>query len=187
MPVFADGMIQENQLSDEEYVIYRTKNSQKQDAATAKAWMITAKTLFPRNFSVQVGLFILDSWKVETLIQSGHDLHISDCCFSRSLKHTLLRSLQTTLKRLLDTFLACKLTCLIYIKLWTNNTCICFRFFDFPNEAELWEEVQGITAALQSDEASLALQFHRDLFSHMLTGNKIKDFCHFVMKMLLIK
>jgi integrator complex subunit 10 len=49
--------MQENQLSDEEYVIYRTKSSQKLDAATAKAWMITAKTLFPRNFAVQVWLF----------------------------------------------------------------------------------------------------------------------------------
>lgn len=55
-PVFVvdGGTVQENQLSDEEYVIYRTKNSQKQDAATARAWMITAKTLFPRNFAVQV-------------------------------------------------------------------------------------------------------------------------------------
>lgn len=52
--VFIEGIMQENQLSDEEYVIYRTKNSQKQDAATARAWMITAKTLFPRNFAVQV-------------------------------------------------------------------------------------------------------------------------------------
>ena len=46
--------MQENQLSDEEYVIYRTKSSQKLDSATAKSWMITAKTLFPRNFAVQV-------------------------------------------------------------------------------------------------------------------------------------
>ncbi|XP_057364764.1 uncharacterized protein LOC130685484 [Daphnia carinata] len=46
--------MQENQLSDEEYVIYRTKNSHKHDLATAKAWMITAKTLFARNFAVQL-------------------------------------------------------------------------------------------------------------------------------------
>lgn len=49
--------MQENQLSDEEYVIYRTKSSQKLDSATAKSWMITAKTLFPRNFAVQVLTF----------------------------------------------------------------------------------------------------------------------------------
>lgn len=45
---------QENQLTDEEYVIYRAKVSQKHDEYSAKAWMITAKTLFPRNFAVQV-------------------------------------------------------------------------------------------------------------------------------------
>ena len=55
-PVFVDGTVQENQLTDEDYVIYRTKNSYKQDPSTAKAWMITAKTLFPRNFAVQVRL-----------------------------------------------------------------------------------------------------------------------------------
>lgn len=49
-----DGAVQENQLSDEDYVIHRAKCSQKLDDATAKAWMITAKTLFPRNFAVQV-------------------------------------------------------------------------------------------------------------------------------------
>ena len=47
---------QENQLSDEEYVIYRAKVSQKHDVYSAKSWMITAKTLFPRNFAVQVSL-----------------------------------------------------------------------------------------------------------------------------------
>lgn len=44
------------------------------------------------------------------------------------------------------------------------------RFFDFPNEAELWEEVQQITGALQNDDTNIFSQFHRDLFSHMLTG-----------------
>lgn len=45
------------------------------------------------------------------------------------------------------------------------------RFFDFPNEADLWEEAQQITKALQNDETSdKVLQFHRDLFSHMLIG-----------------
>ena len=53
----ATNSIQENQLlhlSDEEYVIYRAKTNQKNDLFSCKAWMITAKTLFPRNFSVQV-------------------------------------------------------------------------------------------------------------------------------------
>ncbi|XP_022904242.2 integrator complex subunit 10 [Onthophagus taurus] len=40
-------------LSDEEYVIQRAKTAFKTDPITAKAWMITAKTLYPNNFGVQ--------------------------------------------------------------------------------------------------------------------------------------
>ena len=52
--VSPDNTVQENLLTDEEYVIYRAKISQKNDPSSSKAWAITAKTLFPRNFSVQV-------------------------------------------------------------------------------------------------------------------------------------
>lgn len=41
-------------VSDEEYVIQRAKRALKLDPIAAKAWMITAKTLYPNNFSVQV-------------------------------------------------------------------------------------------------------------------------------------
>lgn len=44
----------ENALSDEEYVIFRTKAAHRVSADYAKSWMILAKTLFPRNFDVQV-------------------------------------------------------------------------------------------------------------------------------------
>lgn len=42
------------EISDEEYVIERAKNAFKNNPAAAKAWMITAKTLYPNNFGVQV-------------------------------------------------------------------------------------------------------------------------------------
>lgn len=41
-------------LSDEEYVVQSAKNALKVDPVAAKAWMITAKTLYPHNFAVQV-------------------------------------------------------------------------------------------------------------------------------------
>jgi integrator complex subunit 10 len=41
-------------ISDEEYVIQRAKSALKTDPLSAKAWMITAKTLYPNNFGVQV-------------------------------------------------------------------------------------------------------------------------------------
>ena len=41
-------------LSDEDYLVLRAKDALKIDPFAAKAWMITAKTLFPNNFAVQV-------------------------------------------------------------------------------------------------------------------------------------
>jgi integrator complex subunit 10 len=41
-------------ISDEDYLVLRAKNCLKSDPFAAKAWMITAKTLFPDNFAVQV-------------------------------------------------------------------------------------------------------------------------------------
>lgn len=41
-------------LSDEEYLIFRAKEQQKQDPCAAKCWMITAQALFPKNFGIQV-------------------------------------------------------------------------------------------------------------------------------------
>lgn len=43
----------EHTLSSEEYVIHRAKLALKDDPLSAKAWMITAKTLYPNNFGVQ--------------------------------------------------------------------------------------------------------------------------------------
>lgn len=41
-------------ISDEEYVIQRAKMDLEKNPLSAKAWMITAKTLYPNNFGVQV-------------------------------------------------------------------------------------------------------------------------------------
>lgn len=43
-------------ISDEEYVIQRARTAFKTNPFAAKAWMITAKTLYPNNFGVQVWL-----------------------------------------------------------------------------------------------------------------------------------
>ncbi|KAF5298601.1 hypothetical protein FQR65_LT09696 [Abscondita terminalis] len=52
-------------LSDEEYVVERAKRALKIDPVAAKAWMITAKTLYPNNFSVQ-----FEAYKIEK--EAGH-------------------------------------------------------------------------------------------------------------------
>jgi integrator complex subunit 10 len=52
-------------VSDEEYLVLRAKDALKSDPYAAKAWMITAKTLFPNNFAVQVRtVYILRPYKV---------------------------------------------------------------------------------------------------------------------------
>ncbi|XP_060526875.1 integrator complex subunit 10 [Cylas formicarius] len=46
--------------SDEEYVIQRAKDALKIDPYAAKAWMLTAKTLYPNNFSVQFEAYFIE-------------------------------------------------------------------------------------------------------------------------------
>lgn len=52
-------------ISDEDYVIGRAKSLLNVDPIAAKAWMITAKTLYPNNFSVQ-----FEAYQIEK--RSGH-------------------------------------------------------------------------------------------------------------------
>jgi integrator complex subunit 10 len=44
----------EVEVSDEDYLVNRAKDELKRDPSAARAWMLTAKSLFPNNFSVQV-------------------------------------------------------------------------------------------------------------------------------------
>ncbi|KAI4457965.1 hypothetical protein MML48_7g00019179 [Holotrichia oblita] len=61
-------------LSDEEYVIQRAKIALTVDPVAAKAWMITAKTLYPNNFGVQ-----FEAYRIEKT--AGH-LKEAAKCFS---------------------------------------------------------------------------------------------------------
>lgn len=45
--------------ADELYVIEQVKKLKTNDLASAKSWIITAKTLYPNNFNVQVSKFYL--------------------------------------------------------------------------------------------------------------------------------
>lgn len=47
-------------LPDEDYVLQRAKLALKTDPLYAKAWMITAKCLYPDNFGVQVSLVLVN-------------------------------------------------------------------------------------------------------------------------------
>ena len=43
-----------SELSHEDWLVMRARGCAKTDHYAAKAWMITARTLFPRNFNIQV-------------------------------------------------------------------------------------------------------------------------------------
>ncbi|CAG9784434.1 unnamed protein product [Diatraea saccharalis] len=59
-------------LNDEDYIIMRAKEAQKQNLHYAKAWMLTAKTLFPTNFKIQ-----FEAYQMEK--QSGNVQEAAEC------------------------------------------------------------------------------------------------------------
>lgn len=63
-----------NTISDEEYLVLRAKDALKTDAFAAKAWMITAKTLFPNNFAVQ-----FEAYRIE---KTARNIKEAAKCFS---------------------------------------------------------------------------------------------------------
>ncbi|RZB38920.1 Glyco transf 22 domain containing protein [Asbolus verrucosus] len=59
-------------LSDEDYVIQRAKTALRTDPLSAKAWMITAKTLYPNNFGVQFEAYCIEK-------NAGHVKEAAKC------------------------------------------------------------------------------------------------------------
>ncbi|KAJ8939787.1 hypothetical protein NQ314_010991 [Rhamnusium bicolor] len=60
------------EISDEDYVIQRAKDALKVDPVSAKAWMITAKTLYPNNFGVQFEAYLIEK-------NAGHVKEAAKC------------------------------------------------------------------------------------------------------------
>lgn len=65
-------------LSDEDYIIEKAKDAQKTNIHSAKAWMLTAKTLFPTNFKIQFEAYLMEK-------QSGNVQEAAEC-FSSLIK-----------------------------------------------------------------------------------------------------
>ncbi|CAG9099274.1 unnamed protein product [Plutella xylostella] len=66
-------------LSDEDYIIMRAKEAQKNNINSAKAWMLTAKTLFPTDFKIQFEAYLMEkqSGNVQEAAESFSSLVIS--------------------------------------------------------------------------------------------------------------
>ncbi|CAH1104355.1 unnamed protein product [Psylliodes chrysocephalus] len=67
------------EISDEEYVIQRAKESFKNNPAAAKAWMITAKIMYPNNFGVQ-----FEAYQIEK--NAGHIKEAAKCFSDLTIK-----------------------------------------------------------------------------------------------------
>ncbi|OWR42425.1 integrator complex subunit 10 [Danaus plexippus] len=57
---------------DEDYIISRAKEAHKYNIYSAKAWMLTAKTLFPTNFKIQFEAYLMEK-------QSGNVQEAAEC------------------------------------------------------------------------------------------------------------
>ena len=56
MVMMAASSKDDDTISDEEWLVSRARMCIKSDPYAAKSWMITAKSLFPHNFTIQVRL-----------------------------------------------------------------------------------------------------------------------------------
>lgn len=73
-------------LSDEDYIITKAKEAQKYNMHAAKAWMLTAKTLFPTNFKIQFEAYLMEK-------QSGNVQEAAECFTSLMLSRQNLSDL----------------------------------------------------------------------------------------------
>lgn len=64
------------ELSDEEWLVSRARSCFKSDPWSAKAWMLTARTLFPTSFNIQVDPY----WALDKVLYPFFfHLSTSDC------------------------------------------------------------------------------------------------------------
>ncbi|XP_028043164.1 integrator complex subunit 10 [Bombyx mandarina] len=73
-------------LSDEDFIIAKAKDAQKSDIFAAKAWMLTAKTLFPTNFKIQFEAYLMEK-------QSGNVQEAAECFSSLMLSRQNMTAL----------------------------------------------------------------------------------------------
>jgi hypothetical protein len=72
--MYEDPVVNTDAMSNEQYLIYQAKLALKQgDPYASKSWMITARTMFPDNFSVQVRVPILSHYLFKPRLEQ-HDV-----------------------------------------------------------------------------------------------------------------
>lgn len=95
---------------DENYIISRAKEAQKHNIYSAKAWMLTAKTLFPANFKIQFEAYLMEK-------QSGNVQEAAECFSSLMISSQRMPELLTEISAIANA-------------LKTNEPCFLSQMFD---------------------------------------------------------
>lgn len=82
-------------LNDEDYILMRAKDAQKNNINSAKAWMLTAKTLFPTNFKIQFEAYLMEK-------QSGNIQEAAECFSSLVMSRQNLSDLIPEISAIAD-------------------------------------------------------------------------------------
>ncbi|KAM3964752.1 integrator complex subunit 10 [Aphomia sociella] len=103
----------ESGLSDEDYIITKAKEAQKYNIHSAKAWMLTAKTLFPSNFKIQFEAYLMEK-------QSGNVQEAAECFSSLMMSRQNLSDLLPEISAIAN---ALKSTDISFLSQMFDNIC----------------------------------------------------------------
>ncbi|XP_052827261.1 integrator complex subunit 10 [Octopus bimaculoides] len=156
------AVVNSDNFSDEEWLVQRAQSCIKTDTYAAKAWMITARSLFPKNFNIQGHSAVENHAKSDWSLvlpssmpaPSNHPNHASmenglPCYIGKqSLLQNILKLLQ-----------------------FDSSSVFKFcRFQNFPHEPNLWAELQSMLEAMQSDNVDSKSQLLTDIFAAVPTN-----------------
>uniref|UniRef100_A0A8C9L6Y3 Integrator complex subunit 10 n=1 Tax=Pavo cristatus TaxID=9049 RepID=A0A8C9L6Y3_PAVCR len=121
---------------DCEFLVKRARELVPGDLWAAKAWLITARSLYPADFNIQYEMYTIER-NAERTASAGrllYDMYVTQGGLS---SQEILRSF-----------------CILCLKFY-------YRFVNFPDQPAVWREISVITAALRNDSQDKQTQFLR--------------------------
>ncbi|NXJ06122.1 INT10 protein, partial [Odontophorus gujanensis] len=124
---------------DCEFLVKRARELVPGDLWAAKAWLITARSLYPADFNIQYEMYTIER-NAERTASAGRLLY--------------------------DMYVRWGALCCLHIPTWLCILCLnlCYRFVNFPDQPAVWREISVITSALRNDSQDKQTQFLRGLF-----------------------